>query len=76
VESAYLFGTELYYLEPGETTRMTASAFGSPALDAKPKSCKVEFFGGPRFSPTGAEGVSLGAFCLKKDKVTKGAKGC
>jgi len=76
VESAYLFGTELYYLEPGETTRLTASAFGSPALDAKPKSCKVEFFGGPRFSPTGADGVSLGAFCLKKDKVTKGAKGC
>lgn len=76
VESAYLFGTELYYLEPGETTRMTANAFSSPALDAKPKSCKVEFFGGPRFSPTGSDGVSLGAFCLKKDKVTKGAKGC
>lgn len=76
VESAYLFGTELYYLEPGETTRMTANAFGSPALDAKPKTCKVEFFGGPRFSPTGSDGVSLGAFCLKKDKVTKGAKGC
>ena len=76
VESAYLFGTELYYLEPGETTRLTATAFGSPALDAKPKTCKVEFFGGPRFSPTGTDGVSLGAFCLKKDKVTKGAKGC
>jgi len=75
VESAYLFGTELYYLEPTETTRMTANAFTSPALDAKPKSCKVEFFGGPRFSPTG-DGASLGAFCLKKDKVTKGAKGC
>jgi hypothetical protein len=76
VESAYLFGTELYYLEPGETARMTANAFGSPALDAKPKSCKVEFFGGPRFSPSGADGVDLGAFCLKKDKVSKGAKGC
>jgi hypothetical protein len=76
VESAYLFGTELYYLEPGETTRMTANAFGSPALDAKPKTCKVEFFGGPRFSPSGSDGVSLGAFCLKKDKVTAGAKGC
>ncbi len=76
MESAYLFGTELYYLVPGDTTRMTGSAFGSPALDAKPKSCKVEFFGGPRFSPTGSDGVSLGAFCLKKDKVTAGTKGC
>jgi hypothetical protein len=76
VESAYLFGTELYYLEPGETARMTSSAFGSPPLDVKPKSCKVEFFGGPRFSPSGTDGVDLGAFCLKKDKVTKGAKGC
>ncbi len=76
VESAYLFGTELYYLEPGETARMTANAFGSPPLDAKPKTCKVEFFGGPRFSPSGADGVDLGTFCLKKDKVTKGAKGC
>lgn len=76
VESAYLFGTELYYLEPGETARMTANAFSSPALDVKPKSCKVEFFGGPRFSPSGADGVDLGVFCLKKDKVSKGAKGC
>ncbi|MCA9653763.1 MAG: hypothetical protein H6712_12005 [Myxococcales bacterium] len=74
VETAYLFGTELHYLQPGETTRMTANSFGSTPLDTKPKSCLVEFFGGPRFSPTGAEGVDLGKFCLKKDKVKKGAK--
>lgn len=74
VESAYLFGPELYYLEPGQTGRMTANAFGSMALDTKPKTCKVEFFGGPRFSPTGSDGVNLGTFCLKKDKVTKGGK--
>ncbi|MEX1362575.1 MAG: hypothetical protein AB1Z98_05575 [Nannocystaceae bacterium] len=74
VESAYLFGTELHYLLPGETTRMTGNAFGSHPLETKPKSCKVEFFGGPRFSPSGAEGVDLGKFCLKKDKVNKGGK--
>jgi len=74
VESAYLFGPELYYLQAGETARMTASAFGSDALDVKPKTCKVEFFGGPRFSPSGSDGVELGAFCLKKDKVKAGGK--
>lgn len=74
VESAYLFGPELYYLQAGETARMTANAFGSHPLDAKPKSCKVEFFGGPRFSPSGSDGVDLGKFCLKKDKVKKGGK--
>ena len=74
VESAYLFGTELYYLLPGETTRMTASAFGSHALETEPKSCQVEFFGGPRFSPTGSDGVELGSFCLKKGKVKKGGR--
>ncbi|MEM7157864.1 MAG: hypothetical protein AAF799_33800 [Myxococcota bacterium] len=74
VESAYLFGTELYYLLPGETTRMTASAFGSHALEVEPKSCRVEFFGGPRFSPSGSDGVELGSFCLKKGKVKKGGR--
>ena len=74
VESAYLFGVEPHYLEPGQTTRMTASAFGSHALEEKPRSCMVEFFGGPRFSSTGADGVDLGKFCLKKDKVKKGGK--
>lgn len=74
VESAYLFGPELYYLDPGQTGRMTANAFGSMALDVKPKSCKVEFFGGPRFSPSGADGVDLGEFCLKRDKVSAGGR--
>lgn len=74
VESAYLFGPELYYLRAGETARMTANAFGSHPLEVKPRSCKVAFFGGPRFSPSGAEGVDLGKFCLKKDKVKKGGK--
>lgn len=74
VESAYLFGPELYYLQAGETARMTASAFGSDALKVKPKTCKVEFFGGPRFSPSGGDGVELGTFCLKKDKVKVGGK--
>jgi len=74
VESAYLFGPELYYLEAGETARMTANAFGSHALETKPKTCKVEFFGGPRFSSTGGDGVELGSFCLKKDKVRAGGR--
>ncbi|MCA9707631.1 MAG: hypothetical protein KDK70_17410, partial [Myxococcales bacterium] len=74
VESAYLFGPELYYLEAGQTARMSANAFGSVALDTKPKSCKVEFFGGPRFSSSGSDGVDLGKFCLKKDKVKPGGK--
>lgn len=74
VETAYLFGVELHYLRPGETTRMTASAFGSHPLEVEPKSCAVEFFGGPRFSPTGSEGADLGKFCLKKGKVKKTGK--
>ncbi|MEM9457711.1 MAG: hypothetical protein AAGF11_26265 [Myxococcota bacterium] len=74
VESAYLFGPELYYLQAGETARMTANAFGSHPLEVKPRRCTVEFFGGPRFSPSGADGVDLGKFCLNKDKVKKGTK--
>jgi hypothetical protein len=38
-------------------------------MDEKPKSCEAEFTAGKRFAPSGEEGVSLGKWCLKKDKV-------
>lgn len=73
VETAYLFSIDLYYLEPGETTRMSSTSFTSPPMDSAPKSCEVAFTGGQRYSPSGTASVDLGKWCLKKDKV-KGGK--
>ncbi len=72
VETAYLFSVDLYYLEPGETTRMSSTSFTSPPMDSKPKSCEVTFTGGQRFAPSGTAMVDLGKHCLKKDKIKKG----
>lgn len=72
VETAYLFSVDLYYLEPGETTRMSSTSFTSPPMDSAPKSCEVAFTGGQRYSPAGTTSVDLGKFCLKKDKVKAG----
>jgi hypothetical protein len=72
VETAYLFSVELYYLEPGETTRMSSTSFTSPPMDSKPKSCEVAFTGGQRFAGAGVTPVDLGKYCLKKDKIKKG----
>ncbi|MEM6991213.1 MAG: hypothetical protein AAF721_11965 [Myxococcota bacterium] len=70
VETVYLYGQDLSYLLPGETTKMTTSAFSGNAL-LKPKWCQVEFKGGERYgSPTGK--LDLGTFCLKKEKLKKG----
>ena len=70
VETAYLYGMELYYLLPGETTRMTSSAFSSHTMD-KPKWCQVSFTGGARYAAGGAA-IDMGKYCLKRDKVKKG----
>ncbi|MGH1345187.1 MAG: hypothetical protein ACRBN8_26735 [Nannocystales bacterium] len=72
VETAYLFGTDLYYLEPGETTRVTGSVFLSESLPESPKKCSVTFNGGPRFSSKDEEMTGLGSYCLKKDTVKDG----
>jgi len=73
VETAYLFGTDLHYLEPGETTRLTGTTFMSESLPEKPKNCSVTFSAGPRFSSKDEEMTGLGSFCLdKKDEVQLG----
>jgi hypothetical protein len=72
VEKVYTYGIELYYLEPGETTRMSGTGFTSTPLEGKPKSCEVVFTGGRRFGGPGDKGIELGRYCLKKDKVKKG----
>lgn len=72
VETAYLYGIELHYLDPGETTRMTSTAFTSNAMEAKPRTCIAEFTGGQRFSPTGDDGVDLGKWCWRGGKLKKG----
>ena len=72
VETAYLFGTDLYYLHPGETTRMTGTVFLSEALPEMPKQCSVAFSGGPRFSNDDNEMTGFGSWCLKKDAVKEG----
>ncbi len=69
VETAYPYGVELYYLEPGETTRLTTTTFSSSPLEAKPRSCEAEFVAGERYAPSGAASVALGKWCAKKDKV-------
>lgn len=72
VESAYVYGIELFYLQPGETTRMTTTAFSANAMEQRPRSCEVVFLGGERFSLRGDEGIELGRWCLEKDKTKKG----
>ncbi|MBC8068745.1 MAG: hypothetical protein IAG13_10465 [Deltaproteobacteria bacterium] len=73
VEKTWISGVEYYYLEPGETTRVTAQGFSSEALAATPKSCEVSFTGGKRFGGTPADKpVELGKWCLKKDKLKAG----
>ena len=68
VETAYPYGVELYYLEPGETTRLTTTTFSSSPLEEKPRSCEAEFVAGERYAPSGATSVPLGKWCSKKDK--------
>ncbi len=70
VETAYLYGQDLYYLLPGETTKMTSNVFSGHMLD-KPKWCQVDFKGGERYA-TGGGKLDLGSFCLKKEKLKKG----
>jgi hypothetical protein len=71
VETAYLYGIELYYLAAGETTRMSTNAFTSNAMEKQPTSCEAEFTAGRRFSPTGEEEVPLGKWCLNRGKLKK-----
>lgn len=70
VESIYLYGMDLYYLLPGETTRMTTSAFGGNLL-AKPRSCQLKLWGGVRYG-AGSSTIDLGSYCLKKGKTKTG----
>jgi hypothetical protein len=73
VEKVWISGVELYYLDPGETTRVTGQGFTSEALAANPKSCEVSFTGGKRFGGApGEKPIELGKYCLKKDKIKKG----
>lgn len=73
VEKTWISGVDLYYLDPGETTRVSGQGFTSEALAAAPKSCEVSFTGGKRFGAApGEKPVELGKFCLKKDKLKKG----
>ncbi len=72
VETAHLFGADLYYLEPGETTRVTGTVFLSEVLPESPKECSVKFDGGPRYSSKDEEMTGLGSYCLKKDAVKDG----
>ncbi len=72
VEKTWVMGVDLYYLDPGETTRITGTAFTSEPLASKPKSCEVLFTGGKRFAGPGDATVELGRWCLKKDKLKPG----
>jgi hypothetical protein len=65
VETAYPYGVELYYLEPGETTKVSTHTFTSSPLEGKPRSCEAEFTAGERWAPTGAASVPLGKWCSK-----------
>ncbi len=72
VEKTWVMGVDLYYLAPGETTRITGQAFTSEPLAAAPKSCEVVFTGGKRFAGPGETQAELGRWCLKKDKLKAG----
>jgi hypothetical protein len=73
VEKTWISGVEYYYLDPGETTRVTGQGFTSEALAGTPKSCEVSFTGGKRFGGApGDKPVELGKWCLKKDKLKAG----
>ena len=73
VEKTWISGVDLYYLDAGETTRVSGMGFTSEALAGNPKSCEVSFTGGKRFGGApGEKPVELGKWCLKKDKIKKG----
>jgi hypothetical protein len=72
VETAYLYGVELHYLAPGETTRMSGATFTSAPMDKRPQTCEAEFTAGRRFSPSGEDTVALGKWCLRKGITKRG----
>jgi hypothetical protein len=72
VENAYLYGVELYHLDPGETTRMNSTTFTSAAMEKQPRTCEAEFTAGRRFAPSGESDVPLGKWCFKYGKTQKG----
>ncbi len=72
VEKTWVYGVELFYLDPGETTRVSGQAFSSEPLAAKPKSCEVQFTAGKRWGGPGETPIEVGRFCMKKDKIKPG----
>jgi len=72
VEKTWVYGVELFYLDPGETTRVSGQAFSSEPLAGKPKSCEVQFTAGKRWGGPGETPIEIGRFCLKKDKIKPG----
>jgi hypothetical protein len=72
VEKTWFSGVDLHYLDVGETTRMSGTAFSSEALAGNPKTCEVVFTAGNRMGGAGATPVELARWCLKKGKLKAG----
>jgi len=70
VDKSNLYGLDMQYLLPGETAKVSTSAFSGSPLEA-PKWCQVDFTGGARYSAKSTP-VPLGSYCLKKGVVKAG----
>jgi hypothetical protein len=72
VETTYLHGVDLHYLEPGETTRLRGTSFTSAPMERPPTSCEAEFSSGRRFSAAAQEDTLLGKWCLSGATTKRG----
>lgn len=72
VDTAYLQGIDLFYLEPGETARLTSTAFNSNGIEDEPINCEASFTAGRRFAPIGAANVDLGHTCYRRGRTQPG----
>jgi len=73
VETAYLYGVDLHYLDPGETARLASTTFTSTWMEREPNNCEAVFSVGRRVVATGETEVELGRWCLSRDRTTPGA---
>jgi len=71
VDTAYLNGVDLFYLEAQETARLSSTAFTSGMEDV-PHNCEVTFVAGRRFAPMDAAQVELEHYCLRRGKTSVG----
>lgn len=72
VDTAYLRGVDLVYLDPGETARLTSTVFSSSGMAVEPNTCEAVFTFGKRFAPQDLQPAPLGYVCLRRGQSHRG----